>query len=143
MRRTTTILVGLGVLPVVLAGAWHAHVLTTSATARPRLDASQTCDDSQSLSALKLCVASKLKHDENIMNRAVIRAEKYFRKQLVEGAQSDFQAYARSECLVASSLNYGGSEYPLLVSRCKIKLVLARIQQLNADIRYAQQLANG
>ena len=144
MRRTTTTLVSLGVLAVVLAGARQAHVLSASATSRTRVANGQSCDNNpRSNTAWKLCLASELKRDEKIMNRAVARAKKHFRKQLVEKAQTNFQAYARSECLVTPSLHSGGSAYPGLVSNCKITLVLTRIRQLNDDIRYAQQLANG
>jgi uncharacterized protein YecT (DUF1311 family) len=58
---------------------------------------------------------------------------------LVTKAQASFQLYENAECAVEPSLNAGGSEYPVLVSRCKIKLTVSRIQQLASAITYATQ----
>jgi uncharacterized protein YecT (DUF1311 family) len=101
---------------------------------------SSTCEGAKSNSALKLCVAAELKQEQALMARATARAERYFPRALVTEAQASFQVYVNAECLVAPSLNAGGSEYSLLISRCEIKLSTARVQQLESDITYAIQI---
>lgn len=39
-----------------------------------------------------------------------------------------------SECIVAASFHYPGSEYPLLVSDCERQLLTARIVQVDSDM---------
>jgi uncharacterized protein YecT (DUF1311 family) len=98
-----------------------------------------SCENAKSNSALKECVFAAWQRERKLMDKTAVRAETDFPKALVTKAQASFQLYANAECAVAPSLNAGGSEYPLLVSRCEIKLTAGRIQQLESDITYARQ----
>ena len=83
------------------------------------------------------------KLEQKLMDKKVVLAERYFRKSLVANAQKGFQSYVSSECLVGPSLTFPGTEYPVLVSRCEIKLTAGRIQQIDNDIAHAKQFAEG
>lgn len=131
------VVVAIGGLVIALAGS---YALARSTGSKASATNGSSCDSARSNSALKLCLAGELKQEQMLMAKTVARAETYFPQTLLIAAQKSFQRYATAECLVAPSLNAGGSEYPLLVSRCEFKLTAGRIQQLGSDITDATQL---
>jgi hypothetical protein len=101
----------------------------------------QSCNPTnQSMSALKMCASSKVRELEGVLTSTVSRAERYLPVPLVRRSQADFERYMASECLVAASVHYPGSEYPLLVSDCEIQSLKARINQVNYDMADAVHL---
>jgi hypothetical protein len=129
---------------VALTGAaWGSHVLADHASLTTPAIVGSSCDNPKSNVALVLCVAADLKLEQKLMDKKVVLAERYFRKSLVANAQKGFQSYVSSECLVGPSLTFPGTEYPVLVSRCEIKLTAGRIQQIDNDIAHAKQFAEG
>jgi uncharacterized protein YecT (DUF1311 family) len=143
-KRVAWAILATGVLAVVLAGAGGAVGSLRPASTRAQISTyGGSCNRPRSDTALKLCVAADLKHDDRVMAEAVEQAKKRFRGALVVEAQADFESYADAECRVAASLNVGGSDYPLEVNRCEIQLVLERVAQLETDTGYAKQLESG
>ena len=136
LSRSLVLAALVGGMVVVAAGS---YALASGPQATAAAVNSSSCDGAKSNSALKLCVAAELKGERALMTETAARAERYFAKALVTKAQASFQRYADSECLVAASLHAGGSEYPLLVSRCELKLTTGRVQQLEGDITGAAQ----
>lgn len=143
MRRIVLLLTTCAILIVVLTGAaWSANVSANRVGLNARPLASSSCDNPKSNVALEQCVAAYLKQDQKLMDKKVVLAETYFRKPLVANAQKGFQSYVNVECLVGPSSTYPGTEYPVLVSRCEIKLTDGRIQQIDDDISHAKQMAH-
>ncbi|MGA2469113.1 MAG: lysozyme inhibitor LprI family protein [Solirubrobacteraceae bacterium] len=129
------------VLMLALAGAASSsHTSARHADSTALAVKGSSCSDARGNSGLKECVGAAWHQEQKLMDKIAVRAEKYYGKALVAKAQETFQSYANAECAVAPSLNLGGSEYPLLVSRCEIGLTTARIQQLDSDITWAKPL---
>ncbi len=89
---------------------------------------------------MKDCAATEVEELERLLSASVAKADRYLPRTLVERSQATFLRYMDAECLVAASVHFPGSEYPLLVSDCEIGLLSNRVEQVRYDMADAISL---
>lgn len=133
--RCLTVALLAGVLLTV--GASTASAATPTTTTEPIVTYNRSCETTAlSQIALDQCAINELKQLQGKLSTALAAERRKVRTKLVNAAQRAFVSYQRTECAAASSIDSGGSIYPLIVSECEIQLTVQRIQQVETDTNY-------
>jgi uncharacterized protein YecT (DUF1311 family) len=81
------------------------------------------------------CVASELVQLDSELRLALKDDAAHFGRAIVEKVQRDWVTFERTECALEESPYKGGTIQPLIYGACEVKLLVQRINGIDADIR--------
>ena len=90
---------------------------------------------------LRSCYVAELQRRRAALDRLyreVLRTVAPERRDLLRKAERAWTAFVEAECNFSSSVETGGSDYPLFVDGCYLELTARRIEELQQALKTAQ-----